>query len=72
MVGRVSNEAVTAVGLFWRQPFSTRTPLMVFFVIIRTEVPVARNKYPEETVKKILDVDERLLVERGYELTTMI
>lgn len=28
MVGRVSNEAVTAVGLFWRQPFSTRTPLM--------------------------------------------
>ena len=31
MVGRVSNEAVTAVGLFWRQPFSTRTPLMVFY-----------------------------------------
>ena len=29
MVGRVSNEAITAVGLFWRQPFSTRTPLMV-------------------------------------------
>lgn len=28
MVGRVSNEAVTAVGFFWRQPFSTRTPLM--------------------------------------------
>ena len=53
MVGRVSNEAVTAVGLFWRQPFSTRTPLMVFFVIIRTEVPVARNKYPEEAVEKI-------------------
>lgn len=72
MVGRVSNEAVTAVGLFWRQPFSTRTPLMVFFVIIRTEVPVARNKYPEETVEKILDVAERLLVERGYEHTTMI
>lgn len=72
MVGRVSNEAVTAVGLFWRQPFSTRTPLMVFFVIIRTEVPVARNKYPEETVEKILDVAERLFVERGYEHTTMI
>lgn len=53
MVGRVSNEAVTAVGLFWRQPFSTRMPLMVFFVIIRTEVPVARNKYPEEAVEKI-------------------
>ena len=72
MVGHVSNEAVTAVGLFWRQPFSTRTPLMVFFVIIRTEVPVARNKYPEEAVEKILDVAERLLVERGYEHTTMI
>lgn len=72
MVGRVSNEAVTAVGLFWRQPFSTRTPLMVFFVIIRTEVPVARNKYPEEAVEKILDVAERLLVERGYEHTMMI
>ena len=72
MVERVSNEAVTAVGVFWRQPFSTRTPLMVFFVIIRTEVPVARNKYPEEAVEKILDVAERLLVERGYEHTMMI
>ena len=28
---------------------------------------MARNKYPEETVEKILDVAERLLVERGYE-----
>ena len=28
MVGRVSNEAVTVVGLFWRQPFSTRTHLL--------------------------------------------
>ena len=28
MMGRVSNEAVTAVGLFWRQPFSTRTHLL--------------------------------------------
>ena len=53
MVGRVSNEAITAVGLFGASPFSTRTPLMVFFVIIRTEVPVARNKYPEEAVEKI-------------------
>ena len=61
MVGRVSNEAVTAVGLFWCQPFSTRTHLLK-----------ARNKYPEETVEKILDVAERLFVERGYEHTTMI
>ena len=32
---------------------------------------MARNKYPEETVEKILDVAERLFVERGYEHTTM-
>ena len=32
---------------------------------------MARNKYPE-TVEKILDVAEWLLVERGYEHTTMI
>lgn len=45
----------------------------MFIVILRTEVPVARNKYPEETVvEKILDVAERLFVERGYEHTTMI
>ena len=36
------------------------------------EVPVARNKCPEEMVEKILDVAERLFVERGYEHTTMI
>ena len=44
----------------------------MFIVKIRTEVPVARNKYPEEAVEKILDVAERLLVERGYEHTMMI
>ena len=44
----------------------------MFIAITRTEVPVARNKYQEETVEKILDVVERLLVERGYEHTTMI
>ena len=44
----------------------------VFIVIKRTEVPVARNKCPEEAVEKILDVAERLFVERGYEHTTMI
>lgn len=33
---------------------------------------MARNKYPEETVEKILDVAERLLVERGHEYATMI
>ena len=30
----------------------------MFIVIIRTEAPVARNKYPEETIEKILDVAE--------------
>ena len=44
----------------------------VFIAITRTEVPVARNKYPEEAVEEILDVAERLLVERGYGHTTMI
>ena len=44
----------------------------MFVALTRTEVPVARNKYPEETVEKILDVAERLLVERGGKHTTMI
>lgn len=35
------------------------------------KVPMARNKYPEATVKKILDVAERPFVERGNERTTM-
>lgn len=50
-------------------PYATHS---MFIVIIRMEAPVARNKYPEETVERILDVAERLLVERGYEHTTMI
>lgn len=33
---------------------------------------MARNKYPEEAVEKILDVAERLLVARGYEHAAMI
>ena len=44
----------------------------MFIAITRTEVPVARNKYPEETVEKIPDVAELLLVERGGKHTTMI
>lgn len=44
----------------------------MFIAITRTEALVACNKYPEEMVEKILDVAERLLVERGYEHTTMI
>ena len=44
----------------------------MFIATIRTEATAARNKYPEEAVERILDVAERLLVERGYEHTTMI
>ena len=50
-------------------PYATQG---MFIAITRTEVPVARNKYLEETVEKILDVAERLLVGRGYEHATMI
>lgn len=32
---------------------------------------MARNKYPEETVKKILDVSEQLFLEKGYDHTTI-
>jgi AcrR family transcriptional regulator len=31
-----------------------------------------RNKYPEETVKKILDVSLRLFLEKGFEKTTVL
>lgn len=31
-----------------------------------------RNKYPEETVQKILDVSLRLFLEKGYEETTVL
>lgn len=32
---------------------------------------MSRNKYPEETVNLILDVSERLFLEKGYEHTTI-
>lgn len=32
---------------------------------------MARNKYPEETVKKILQVSEQLFLEKGYDQTTI-
>ena len=32
---------------------------------------MARNKYPEETVQKILDVSRALFREKGYEHTTI-
>ena len=32
---------------------------------------MARNKYPEVTVEKILDVAQRLFLEKGYDNTTI-
>lgn len=32
---------------------------------------MARNKYPEETIKLILDVSEKLFLEKGYESTSI-
>ena len=32
---------------------------------------MARNKYPEETVEKILQASRRLFLEKGYEQTTI-
>ena len=31
-----------------------------------------RNKYPEETVQKILDASLKLFLEKGYEETTVL
>ena len=31
-----------------------------------------RNKFPEETIKKILDVSQKLFLEKGYEKTTIL
>lgn len=35
-------------------------------------VPMPRNKYPEETVQKILDAALHLFLEKGYEQTTIL
>ena len=32
---------------------------------------MARNKYPEETVRKILDTAERLFIEKGYDRASL-
>ena len=32
---------------------------------------MARNKYPEETVERILDAAQRLFLEKGYDQTTI-
>lgn len=40
-------------------------------VFIVGEDNMARNKYPELTVEKILEVSQRLFLEKGYEQTTI-
>jgi AcrR family transcriptional regulator len=35
-------------------------------------IPLPRNKYPEETVQKILDASMKLFLEKGYEQTTVL
>lgn len=35
-------------------------------------IVLPRNKYPEETVKKILDASLKLFIEKGYEETTVL
>jgi Transcriptional regulator len=37
----------------------------------RGVLPMARNKYPEVTIEKILDVSQRLFMEKGYDNTTI-
>ena len=32
---------------------------------------MGRNKYPEETVRKILDTAESLFIEKGYDHTSL-
>ena len=35
------------------------------------EDAMARNKYPEQTITKILDVSEKLFLENGYDNTSI-
>ncbi len=39
--------------------------------VMKGDYPMARNKYPEVTVEKILDVAHRLFLEKGYDNTTI-
>lgn len=38
---------------------------------VKGDASMARNKYPEETIKLILDVSEKLFLEKGYESTSI-
>ena len=40
-------------------------------MIVERRIGVARNKYPEVTVEKILEVSQRLFLEKGYDNTTI-
>ena len=40
-------------------------------MLLRRGDYMARNKYPEVTVEKILEVSQRLFMEKGYDNTTI-
>lgn len=40
-------------------------------MVLRRVIQLARNKYPEVTIGRILDVSEQLFLEKGYEHTTI-
>jgi len=42
------------------------------FIFCKGVIILPRNKYPEETVQKILETSLRLFVEKGYEKTTVL
>ena len=48
------------------------TAFRPFNKIYRGGNPLPRNKHPEETVQKILDVSSKLFLEKGYEQTTVL
>ena len=41
------------------------------WIKVEGDFPMARNKYPEVTVEKILEVSQRLFMEKGYDNTTI-
>ncbi|MFD3445720.1 TetR/AcrR family transcriptional regulator [Microbacteriaceae bacterium 4G12] len=67
---KIENSAIEIVPLFTSgktcDTLNTYQPYVCLGVI-----SMARNKYPEETVKQILDVSFKLFMEKGYEKTTI-
>ena len=53
----------------WRENSGINTYITNVFIV--GENHMARNKYPELTVEKILEVAQKLFLEKGYEQTTI-